>query len=124
MSLGVSDKQMMTTLEKMEVGKVVESLLVSNDVAYIKYFAAVFDELWDSGINAIERIKDIKEGRETNDELADARVNPKLDCSYFLDYEQLSSFLMKLRDNDYLFNDDESLLEARKYERTQNDMGQ
>ena len=43
---------------------------------------------------------------------SDARVNPKLDCSYFLDYEQLSSFLMKLRNNDYLFND-ELLREAK-----------
>jgi HAD superfamily hydrolase (TIGR01484 family) len=49
---------------------------------------------------------------------SDARVNPKLDCSYFLDYEQLSSFLMKLRNNDYLFNDDDELLleEAKKRE--------
>ena len=73
MSLGISDKQALTTLEKMEDGKVVQSLLVSNDIAYIKYFAATFDELWDSGIDAIERIKDIEEGRETYDELADAR---------------------------------------------------
>ena len=43
---------------------------------------------------------------------SDARLNPKLDCSYFLDYEQLSFFLMKLRNNDYLFSD-ELLLEAK-----------
>jgi hypothetical protein len=73
MSLAISDKQALTTLEKMEDGKVIQSLLVSNDVAYIKYFAATFDELWDSGIDAVERIKDIEEGRETDDELADAR---------------------------------------------------
>ncbi len=49
---------------------------------------------------------------------SDARVNPKLDCSYFLDYKQLSSFLMKLRDNDYLFNDEDELLlqEVKKHE--------
>jgi HAD superfamily hydrolase (TIGR01484 family) len=47
---------------------------------------------------------------------SDARVNPKLDCSYFLDYEQLSSFLMKLRNNDYLFNDELLLKEAKKHE--------
>jgi HAD superfamily hydrolase (TIGR01484 family) len=41
---------------------------------------------------------------------SDARVNPKLDCRYFLNYEQLPSFLMKLRDNDYLFNDDDDEL--------------
>jgi hypothetical protein len=73
MSFGISDKQMITTLEKMEGGKVIQSMLISNDVTYIKYFAAIFNELWDKGINAIERIKDIEEGRETDDELADAR---------------------------------------------------
>ena len=73
MSLGISDEQALTTIEKMEDGKVVQSLLVSNDVSYIKYFAAIFDELWDSGIDALERIKDIEGGRETDDELADAR---------------------------------------------------
>lgn len=40
---------------------------------YCKYFGGTFDELWDKGIDAIERIKDIEEGRETNDELADAK---------------------------------------------------
>lgn len=73
MSLGISDKQALTTLEKMEDGKVVQNVLVSNDAAYIKYFAGIFDELWHSGIDAIERIKDIEEGRETDDGLADAR---------------------------------------------------
>jgi len=73
MSFGISDKQMITTLGKMEGGKVVQSILVSNDVAYIKHFAGIFDELWDKGIDARERIKDIEEGTETNDELADAK---------------------------------------------------
>ena len=73
MSICVSEKKVLTTLEKMEGGKVVQSTLLSNDVAYIKYFAGTFDELWDKGIDAIERIKDIEEGRQTNDELADAR---------------------------------------------------
>lgn len=36
---------------------------------------------------------------------SDVRLNPKLDCSYFLNYEELSSFLMKLRENDYVFTD-------------------
>jgi HAD superfamily hydrolase (TIGR01484 family) len=43
---------------------------------------------------------------------SDARLNPKLDCSYFLDYTQLSTFLAELRSNDYLFSD-ELLLEAK-----------
>ena len=73
MSTCVSEKKALTTLEKMEGGKVVQSSLLSNDLAYIKYFGGTFDELWDKGIDAIERIKDIEEGRETNDELADAK---------------------------------------------------
>jgi HAD superfamily hydrolase (TIGR01484 family) len=35
---------------------------------------------------------------------SDIRLNPKLDCQYFLNYEQLRCFLMKLRKNDYLFS--------------------
>jgi HAD superfamily hydrolase (TIGR01484 family) len=54
---------------------------------------------------------------------SDARVNPKLDCGYFLDYEQLSYFLKKLRNNDYLFSE-ELLLEAKAYEQAQNGIGQ
>ena len=73
MSFGFSDKQMLTTLEKMEGGKVVQNVLKSNDVAYIKYFAGIFNELWDRGIDAIDRIKDIEEERETDYELADAK---------------------------------------------------
>lgn len=37
---------------------------------------------------------------------SDPRIKPKLDCKYFLDYEQLSSFLKKLKDNDYLFSEE------------------
>jgi HAD superfamily hydrolase (TIGR01484 family) len=47
---------------------------------------------------------------------SDERVNPKLDCGYFLDYEQLSSFLKKLRNNDYLFTE-QLLREAKAYEK-------
>ena|SRR5215207_1970686 len=54
---------------------------------------------------------------------SDARVNPKLDCGYFLDYGQLSSFLKKLRNNDYLFSE-ELLLETKAYEQAQNGIGQ
>jgi haloacid dehalogenase-like hydrolase len=36
---------------------------------------------------------------------SDTRLNPKLDCSYFLNYKELSSFLMRLRENDYVFTD-------------------
>jgi hypothetical protein len=73
MSICVSEKKVLTTLEKMEGGKGVHNTILSTDAAYIKYFAGTFNELWDKGIDAVERIKDIEEGRETNDELADAK---------------------------------------------------
>ncbi|MDQ4101308.1 MAG: hypothetical protein M3115_03870 [Thermoproteota archaeon] len=73
MSICVSEKKVLTTLEKMEGGKVVQNTILSTDAAYIKYFAGTFNELWDKGIDAAERINDIEEGRETNDELADAK---------------------------------------------------
>lgn len=45
---------------------------------------------------------------------SDARINPKLDCSYFLDYERLSHFLMKLRKNNFIFTD-ELLMDSERY---------
>lgn len=36
---------------------------------------------------------------------SDTRLNPKLDCSYFLNYEELSPFLMRLRENEYVFSE-------------------
>jgi HAD superfamily hydrolase (TIGR01484 family) len=46
---------------------------------------------------------------------SDPRLNPKLNCSYILNYKQLSSFLMDLRNNDYLF-DEELIREPKKHE--------
>ncbi|HZD36074.1 MAG TPA: hypothetical protein VE130_12790, partial [Nitrososphaeraceae archaeon] len=64
MSFGVSDKKIAVTIEKMEDGKLVQSLLSSNEPHYVKHFASVFEELWDHGIDAEIRIKEIEEGVE------------------------------------------------------------
>jgi signal transduction histidine kinase len=66
----VSDKEMMATIEKMEGGEMAQSLLVSNEPAYINHFASIFEEMWKNGIN--ERIKDI----ETGVDLAGIEVIP------------------------------------------------
>jgi signal transduction histidine kinase len=58
----VSDKEMMATIEKMEGGEIAHSLLVSNETAYINHFASIFEELWNDGIDAADRIRDIEEG--------------------------------------------------------------
>jgi signal transduction histidine kinase len=68
----VSDKEMMATIENMGGGEMAQSLLVSNEPAYINHFASIFEELWKNGINADERIKDIEIGVD----LADIEVIP------------------------------------------------
>lgn len=64
LSFGVSDKQLAVTIEKMEKGNVVQSLLISNEPQYLKHFSTLFQELWKSGIEARERIREIEEGIE------------------------------------------------------------
>jgi two-component system, OmpR family, sensor histidine kinase VicK len=82
MSFGVSDKQIAVTIEKMEGGKSVQSLLISGDPLYLKHFSSIFEELWKNGINASDRIKEIQEGTE-----ADIKVihNPSLALDLYLD---------------------------------------
>jgi two-component system, OmpR family, sensor histidine kinase VicK len=64
MSFGISDKKIAVTIEKMEDGKLVQSLLRSNEPHYLKHFSSVFQELWENGIDAAERIKEVEEGIE------------------------------------------------------------
>jgi two-component system, OmpR family, sensor histidine kinase VicK len=64
MSFGVSDKEIAATIEKMEDGQNVQSLLLSNEPAYVNHFYHIFEELWKSGIEAKDRIRDIEEGVE------------------------------------------------------------
>jgi two-component system sensor histidine kinase VicK len=75
MSFGVSDKEIAATIEKMEGGRKVQSLLVSNEPLYVSHFSSVFEELWKNGIEAKDRIKYIEEGIEsTNIEIIE---NPR-----------------------------------------------
>ena len=73
-SFVLSDKILNSTIEKMEEGKMVTSLLSSNDILYWNYYNTIFIKLWESSIDAITRIKDIKEGKYINVELI---PNPK-----------------------------------------------
>jgi len=67
MSFGVSDKEMAATIEKMEGGRMVQSLLVSNEPAYVNHFHFIFEDLWARGIDAEDRIRDIEGGIESAD---------------------------------------------------------
>jgi two-component system, OmpR family, sensor histidine kinase VicK len=64
MSFGISDKEIALTIEKMDGGRVPQSLLISNEPLYLKHFSSIFEELWRSGIDAADRIRDLEQGIE------------------------------------------------------------
>ena len=50
------------TIDKMEGGKIMQSLLTSNEPKYLNYYCSLFEGLWNDGIDAETRIRDIEEG--------------------------------------------------------------
>ncbi len=65
MNFAVDSKSIQATIERMDKGKLMNSLLVSNEPAYVNHFMLFFQELWNNyGIDATERIKDIEVGME------------------------------------------------------------
>ncbi len=74
-SFGISDKELVATIDKMEGGNAVQSLLISNEPLYLRHFASIFEDVWNSGIDADARVRDIEEGVD----LADIEIiaNPK-----------------------------------------------
>ncbi|MFZ0510610.1 MAG: hypothetical protein WAM14_03300, partial [Candidatus Nitrosopolaris sp.] len=69
-SFAISDKEIAVTIEKREAGGLTQSLLLSNEPAYVSHFLSIFEELRKNGINDVERINDIEAG----DDLADIEV--------------------------------------------------
>src|SRR5215216_7520533 len=61
MSFGVSDKEIAVTIEKMEGGKRIQSLLISNEPLYVRHFTSLFEEIWRNGIDGQHRIKQVEE---------------------------------------------------------------
>ena len=62
MSFAVGDKELNATVENMEGGKMVRTLLTSNEPIYVKHFSSIFEELWKNGIEASDKIRDIEQG--------------------------------------------------------------
>lgn len=58
----VSDKDMVATILKSDYGEMSQNLLVSNEVAYLRHFSSIFEELWKNGVDAESRIQAIEEG--------------------------------------------------------------
>src|SRR5262249_23141360 len=64
-NFAVDDTNFHATIEKMEGGKIMESLLSSNEPKYVNYYTSLFEGLWNNGIDAEARIKDIEEGTDS-----------------------------------------------------------
>jgi two-component system, OmpR family, sensor histidine kinase VicK len=64
MNFAVDSKHFFATIEKMQGGKVMESLLTSNEPAYVQHFNSIFEGLWNKGTDARDRIADIENGIE------------------------------------------------------------
>jgi two-component system, OmpR family, sensor histidine kinase VicK len=62
LSFGVSDKEVSLTIEKMEGGMMSQRFLISNEPLYVSHFNSLFDQLWQNGIDAVNRIKEINAG--------------------------------------------------------------
>jgi K+-sensing histidine kinase KdpD len=67
MNFAVDNKRFHATIDKMEEGKIMQSLLVSNEPAYVSHYNSVFEELWKNGTDAAERIRDIEAGVDLAD---------------------------------------------------------
>jgi signal transduction histidine kinase len=65
LSFAVSDKEIGATIENMEQGNTVQSLLISNEPVYVNHFKSIFEELWKNAVDAKSRIRDIEEGMDT-----------------------------------------------------------
>jgi hypothetical protein len=70
------DKEVNATIDKMEGGMMIRSLITSNEPIYVSHFYSIFEQLWNKGIDAQDRICNVEEGRadETNIEII---PNPK-----------------------------------------------
>ena len=65
MTFGVSEKEMGVTVENMRGGSLNASAIFSSEPAIVEQFAAIFEELWNRGINAKERIEEIESQTKT-----------------------------------------------------------
>ena len=65
MSFGVSEKEIGVTVENMRGGSLNASAIFSSEPAIVEQFAAIFEELWNRGINAKERIEEIESQTKT-----------------------------------------------------------
>ena len=64
-NFALGDREINATIEMMEDGKMVQSLLTSNEPLYIKNFLSIFENLWYNGIDATDRIIELEQNIES-----------------------------------------------------------
>ena len=60
-NFAVSNNGLVATVEEMKGGGMIQNLLTSNEISYIKHFTSMFEQLWKEGVDARYRIKDIED---------------------------------------------------------------
>jgi two-component system, OmpR family, sensor histidine kinase VicK len=90
MDFAVDNKYFHATIRK-KTGRLNQTILISNEPAYVEHFKSIFEELWKDGIDAVERIKDIGTGAN----LADIEVIPKASTARELYFQLLRMPLKK-----------------------------
>src|SRR5215212_274690 len=83
MNFAVSSKELYATIDEMKGGQMARNLLVSNEPHYVKHFKSIFEELWNTGIDATDRIREIEEKVEV--EFVDVIADPVKLSSVLLD---------------------------------------
>jgi signal transduction histidine kinase len=79
----VSQKQCVVTIENLPNGEMFQKIIHSSEPSYILHYQTIFKELWNTGINAQERIRQIEAGII----LGTTRIieNPVRTKQYFID---------------------------------------
>jgi two-component system, OmpR family, sensor histidine kinase VicK len=83
MTFAVTDKKLIATVQEVKEQGLIHTALATNDPNYIRHYNALFDELWDKGFDALDRIRDIEEGRELG--RVDVIDNPRQIHKIYLD---------------------------------------
>jgi signal transduction histidine kinase len=83
MTFAVTDKEFIATVQEVKEHGSVHTALATNDPDYITHYNVLFDELWNKGCDAVDRIRDIEEGRELG--RVDIIDNPRQIHKIYLD---------------------------------------
>jgi len=67
MNFSVTDKELHATIDDMEDGNMVQSVLVSNEPLYVNHFGSVFEKLWENASDTRARMASVDEGVEMPD---------------------------------------------------------